>query len=314
MDVVDAGRAVSPVRSRSWLTYALFTTLAWGVWGAFSDLPAQHGFPDTLTYVVWSLTMILPAAWTLRRTGWKVRHDARSLALGMAIGLTGAGGQLILFHALTIGPTYLIFPIISLSPVITIVLSFLLLGERTGRLGQLGIVLAVASLPFLNDWAPDAAGAASLGLWFLLAVGILVAWGLQGYFIKLAHATMDTESIFFYMMLTGLMLAPVALWLTDFHRDIYLGFSGPYLAAATQILNAVGALTLVYALRDGKAIVVSPLTNAGAPLLTAVIAMVVAGAMPGPYKIAGIALSFIASLLLALQPEDAGAGAEAGVR
>jgi len=299
---------------RSWLTYALFTTLAWGVWGAFSDIPAQHGFPDTLTYVVWSLTMVLPAAWTLRRVRWRVRHDARSLGLGMAIGFTGAGGQLILFHALTLGPTYLIFPIISLSPVITIVLSFLLLGERTGRLGLAGIVLAVASLPFLNDWAPGAggaAGASTLGLWFLLAVGILVAWGLQGYFIKLAHATMDTESIFFYMMLTGLMLAPAALWLTDFHRAIYLGLSGPYLAAATQILNAVGALTLVYALREGKAIVVSPLTNAGAPLLTALIAMGVAGTMPGPYKIAGIALSFVASLLLALQPEEVGAAAGA---
>jgi drug/metabolite transporter (DMT)-like permease len=288
--------------SGNWLGYALVTTLLWGVWGAFSDLPAQHGFPDTLTYVVWAFTMILPAAWTLRRSGWKVRHDARAIALGMAIGLSGAGGQLILFHALTIGPAYFIFPIVSLSPVVTIVLAYLLLGERTGRTGLAGIILAVASLPLLNDWSPQG-GASGAGLWFLLALGILLAWGLQGYFIKLAHATMDSESIFFYMMLTGLLLVPGALLLTDFRQDIYLGASGPYLSAAIQMLNAVGALTLVYAFRYGKAIVVSPLTNSGAPLLTAVIAMAVAGAMPGPYKIAGIALAFIASLLLALQPE-----------
>jgi hypothetical protein len=55
-----------------------------------------------------------------------------------------------------------------------------------------------------------------------------------------------------------------------------------------QVLNSIGALTLVHAFRHGKAIVVSPMVNAGAPLLTAVIAMGVAGAMPGPYKLAGI--------------------------
>jgi drug/metabolite transporter (DMT)-like permease len=290
------------MNSRSWLGYALVTTLFWGVWGAFSDLPARHGFPDTLTYVVWSLTMLLPAAWTLRRKGWQVRHDARSIGLGLAIGLTGAGGQLVLFHALTLGPAYLIFPIISLSPVITIALSYLLLGERTGRLGVAGIALAVLSLPLLNDWAPQD-GADGLGLWFLLALGILLAWGLQGYYIKRAHDHMDSESIFFYMMLTGLMLVPAALCLTDFHQPIALGLSGPWLAAAIQLLNSIGALTLVYAFRQGKAIVVSPLTNAGAPLLTALIAMVLAGALPGPYKVAGIALSFGASLLLALQPD-----------
>ena len=45
-----------------------------------------------------------------------------------------------------------------------------------------------------------------------------------------------------------------------------------------QILNAVGALTLVYAFRYGKAIVVSPLINAGAPLLTTLSRSALAGA------------------------------------
>ena len=71
----------------------------------------------------------------------------------MAIGLLGAGGQMVLFYALTRGPAYLIFPIISLSPLVTIVMSFALLGERTGKLGLLGIVLALVALPIFN-YAP----------------------------------------------------------------------------------------------------------------------------------------------------------------
>jgi uncharacterized membrane protein len=289
------------VIANRWLRYALLTTLMWGVWGAFTALPSEHGFPDTLTYVVWALTMIPPAIWALRHAATGLQRDARSVALGLAIGLLGAGGQMILFRAVTLGPTYLIFPIVSLSPVITIGLSLLLLRERTGKLGLAGITLAVISLP-LFDYSPGAP-AHHFGHWFILALAVMLAWGLQAYFIKLANASMSAESIFAYMMLTGLMFIPVALVLTDFSRPINLGLSGPWLAAAVQILNAVGALLLVYAFRYGKAIVVSPLVNAGAPLLTALIALAIIGALPGPYKLAGIALALAGALLLSLQPE-----------
>jgi drug/metabolite transporter (DMT)-like permease len=288
------------MNSRHWFKYALLTTVAWGVWGAFIGLPSEHGFPDTLNYVVWAFTMLLPAAWALKKIGWRVKTDRRSLLLGAAIGLLGAGGQLLLFHAVTIGPTYLIFPIVSLSPAVTIVLSFLLLGERTGRLGIGGIVMALLSLP-LFDYSPEAGS--HFGLWFVLAVGIMLAWGLQAYYIKLANATMDAESIFAYMTLTGLVLVPVAWYLTDFTKPIYLGLSGPYLAAAIQVLNAIGALLLVYAFRYGKAIVVSPLINAGAPLLTTAISLGMAGTLPGPYKLAAAVFALIGAVMLSLQPE-----------
>jgi len=73
----------------------------------------------------------------LRQGGGTLMRDRRSVLLGLAIGLLGAGGQLILFHAVRVGPPYLIFPIISLSPAITIALSLGLLKERTGLLGTL---------------------------------------------------------------------------------------------------------------------------------------------------------------------------------
>jgi drug/metabolite transporter (DMT)-like permease len=284
----------------AWLVHALVTTLLWGIWGALAGVPGEHGVPETINYVVWALTMIPPAAFVLLRGGKPLQRDPRSLALGLAIGLLGAGGQLILFHAVRIGPPYLIFPIISLSPAITIALSLAVLKERTGLLGTLGIALALLALP-LFDYRPD--GASGYGLWFLLSLGILAAWGVQAYVIKLANYTMDAASIFFYMMLSGLLLVPVAFAMTDFGQPVNTGLDGVGLAAVIQVLNAIGALTLVFAFRYGKAIIVAPLVNAGAPLLTAMLSMILLGVVPGPMKIAGIALALTAALLLALQPE-----------
>jgi drug/metabolite transporter (DMT)-like permease len=288
---------------RAGLIFALITTAFWGVWGAFAGRPADNGFPETLIYVVWSLTMIPPCLYALARVGWRIEHDRRSILLGCIIGFTGGGGQMLLFHAVRVGPTYLIFPLVALSPVVTIALSVGWLKERVTRVGALGIVLALIALP-LFDYAPGE-GLFGHGIaWFVCALIVLAAWGVQAFFIKLANKTMSAEGIFAWMTLTALILAPLAITMTDLSQPINYGLGGPWLAAATQILNAVGALTLVYAFRYGKAIVVSPLTNAGAPLITALISLALLGIVPQPLKLTGVVLAFVAAALLAIEPEE----------
>ena len=296
----DAVSVSATTRRRPWLGYALATVALWGVWGALSPLSAAHGFPDTLVYCVWALTMLPPALYILWRGGWQLERSPRAIGYGLVIGLLGAGGQMLLFHTLTIGPAYFVFPVISLSPVVTIALSFLLLRERTGWQGTLGIVLALVALPLLDF--SFGSGEAGLG-WFLQSLLIMLAWGLQAYFMKLANDSVRAESIFAYMTVGALLLAPVALAMTDFSQPINWGLDGPWMTAGIQILNAVGALTLVYAFRHGKAMVVAPLSNAGAQLVTAVLSLLFASVVPGPLKTVGLVLELVASLLLVLEPE-----------
>ena len=303
MSTAAAPAAAAPA-GRAWLAYALITVVLWGVWGAFSSLSAQRGFPETLVYCVWALTMIPPALIVLGLARWKLDLSARAIGYGLAIGLLGAGGQMVLFYALSRGPAYLIFPIISLSPVITIAMSFGLIGERTGKLGVAGIVLALLALPTF-DFAPAGGGGGEAAAWLVPALVVMACWGVQAYFMKAANHVMSGESIFVYMMLTGLLLIPVAWAMTDFSKPVNWGLDGPGLAALIQLLNAIGALTLVFAFRYGKAIIVSPLANAGAPLATALLSLVVLGAVPGPLKAVGIGLALIASLLLAIEPDTA---------
>ena len=54
-------------QTRSWIFYAALLILFWGVWGAFSALPAtKYDYPDEMIYSIWALTMLIPAAFILR--------------------------------------------------------------------------------------------------------------------------------------------------------------------------------------------------------------------------------------------------------
>lgn len=283
--------------SRRWLAYAVVTTLFWGVWGALIEIPEKAGFPATLGYSVWALTMVPCALVALAQSSRRLETDRHSAFLGSVVGLTGAGGQLVLFEALRGGPAYIIFPFVSLYPVVTIVLSVLLLKERAPRRGAIGILLALPAIACLSVTEPTGATAAGAA-WLVLCTLVFLAWGVQAYVMKLANRHMSAEGIFFYMMATGIALIPVALAMTDFGQPINWGFKGPYLAALVHVLNSIGALTLVYALRYGQAIVVVPLT-ALAPVITVVLSLVLYARMPLPVQGVGIVLAALAIFLMA---------------
>jgi drug/metabolite transporter (DMT)-like permease len=280
----------------SWLFYALVTTFTWGIWGALIEIPQNAGFPPTLGYIIWSLTMIPCALIALYLVNWKIETDKRSVLLGLIIGLLGGGGQLALFEALKEGPAYIIFPFVSLYPILTILLSVLFLKEKTSGLKWFGIAVALVAIFFLSYQEPESANESGY-LWLILAMLVFVAWALQAYVMKFSNETMKSESIFFYMTIAALLLSPVAWLMTDFSLPVNLSFKGPYLAAIVHLLNSIGALTLVYALRYGKAIIVVPLTGL-APVITIVLSLVIYSIMPGSMLFTGLVLAVIAIAIL----------------
>jgi drug/metabolite transporter (DMT)-like permease len=164
----------------------------------------------------------------------------------------------------------------------------------------MGIGLALVAGVLLS-WSKPTADATSNKLWVFMALLVLGAWGVQGFILSYANRCMKAESIFFYMAATAILLSPVALWMTDFSKPIAWNFRGPGLAALVQALNAVGALLLVYAFRYGKAIIVSPLTNAGAPMITVVISLLMYGTKPLPPNLIGIILAMAGIILMTLE-------------
>ncbi|MET1089500.1 MAG: EamA family transporter [Arthrobacter sp.] len=291
-------------KTQSWIIYASLLVLFWGVWGAFSALPTTlYGYPNEMVYVIWSLTMIIPAVFALR--GQKFDRRPKAAFYGILVGLTGAGGQLLLFKALTIGPAYLIFPIISISPAITVLMAMIFLRERLSKVAVLGLVAVLAALVLFSvTSAGDSSSGA--GLWLVLAILICIAWGVQAFFMrKAATIGVNDATTFGWMAITGLLLAPVAIIAGGgLHLD--MPWQAPALTAVTQLLNAVGALFLVMALSRGKASVVAPVTNALAPALTIVVSLVIYQTLPSVFGTVAIILALLGSTLMVYSDERRG--------
>jgi drug/metabolite transporter (DMT)-like permease len=288
---------------RSWITYAAVLVLFWGVWGAFSSLPTTlYGYPNEMVYVIWAFTMIIPAV--VAKRGHRLDRRPLAVGYGLLIGLTGAGGQLLLFKALTLGPAYLIFPLVALSPAITVILAVVALRERLKMLAVVGVVLALVAVVCFSISSPS--DDASRGPWLLLAVIICIAWGVQAFFMrKAATVGVNDATTFTWMTISGLILVPVAL--------IMMGglpggapWQAPALAAGTQLLNAIGALALVMALSRGKASIVAPVTNALAPVLTIILSLLVYQTLPSPFGAIGIVLALVGSTLMVYSDEKRG--------
>ena len=290
------------MKDKLWLVFILITVVTWGVWGAFSGYQIQHGIPDTVVYIVWALTMIPCAIAALVINKGKFLRDGKSALLGCTVGLLGAGGQLVLFKALTLGPSYIIYPFISMSPVIVITLAAIFLKEKATKWQIAGIAVALVAILLLSLETGQEGSPVSGWLWIVLACLVLMAWGIQGFFMKFANNSMDAESIFVWMALSGLVLIPVAWYMnkegnTEFFSQNPEVMSQFWASFGIQILNSIGALTLVYAYRYGKAVIVSPMEGLS-PMVTVLLSLIILSVIPNPLQIAGICCAAFAMYAL----------------
>jgi drug/metabolite transporter (DMT)-like permease len=152
----------------------------------------------------------------------------------------------------------------------------------------------------------DTNGDATTGTWLVLAIGIFMAWGVQAFFVKkAATAGVNDATAFACMTISGLLLVPVAfLLMGGFPTDF--PWQAPALTAATQVLNAIGALFLVMALSRGKATVVAPSTNALYPVLTVLLSLAAYQTIAFIYALTGIVLAIGGSTLMIYSDERKG--------
>lgn len=295
------------MKQRTGLYNAIITIVLWGVWGAFIEIPEKAGFPATLGYSVWAVTLIPVSLIALKLISWKLDRDVRSICLGMAAGVMGCGGQLILFQCLRLGPAYIVFPIISLYPVVTVILSVLFLKEKANKRSWIGVSIALVAVVLLSYQPPENSVVEGY-LWLVLSMIVFLMWGIQAFIMKLAGdhlkiKNMKAESFTFYTMVSAIILIPMAVCMTDFSHPINWGLSGLLAAGLIQSLNAVGYLFFAYSIRYGKAIIVVPLMSL-APVVTVILSLIIYGVIPHIIIISGMVFAFCSIYLLSINNNE----------
>ncbi|MDW8084065.1 MAG: EamA family transporter [Candidatus Caldarchaeum sp.] len=132
-----------------WFALVLVTLLVWGIWGVAARLASSAlGWRDTMAvaaigYMVIAVTFIFASR-------AQVLPQGPVWLLALAVGSLGFIGTLTFYMALNLNPSSIVVVATSLYPIVTLALSFLLLGETITPRQAVGVALALAALVLIS--------------------------------------------------------------------------------------------------------------------------------------------------------------------
>jgi transporter family protein len=129
---------------KPWVVYSALTLLCWGVWGVFSKLASNYARPRQ-TLLFQAVGVMVFAVMVLAIERFQIERSPMGFGWSVAAGFTTFAGFLAFFAAVDKGKVSTVIALSSLYPVVTIVLSVLLLHEKITPREGLGIVLALAA-------------------------------------------------------------------------------------------------------------------------------------------------------------------------
>lgn len=204
-----------PAAAASPYLLLVLTTLFWS--GNFVLGRAVHGAIPALALSFWrwaiALLLVLPLAWPHLRAhrGLLLAHW-RSLTLLGVLGITNFNSFVYLGLRDTTATNAVLM--VSTAPVLIVLLSFLLLGQRPTPRQTLGVVVSLAGVAVIvtrGNWHVLAQLALNLGdAWVFAAV---VSWALYSVCLRWRPAGLPPLAFLAATMLTGLLaLIPIYLW------------------------------------------------------------------------------------------------------
>ena len=164
-----------------WFVYATISMLIWAAWSLLSTLVSRD-IPGAMIQIV-STAGLVPVAVALlfSRNLRKFNHLRKGLVLASSTGLMAGMGNVLLYDALGHnGPASLVFPIISLAPLVPVIAAPFLFKERIRGIQVLGIAVALIAIVLLNatpSWQHEG-GFAIGSTWMMYTLASLVLFGL----------------------------------------------------------------------------------------------------------------------------------------
>ncbi len=290
-----------------WFVYATISMLIWAVWSLLSTLVSRD--MSGVMIQIMSTAGLVPVAIALLFSP-KVRkftHLWKGLLLASATGLMGGIGNILLYDALGHdGPASLVFPIISLAPLVPVVAAPFLFNERIRGIQALGIVAALVAIVLLNATpsSPQEAGSGFRSTWMMYTVASLVLFGLT--FLTQKGATYFISEELSTVAFTGsFIVLALVLSCTDTSLDWDIPVRAGWLSLVIGVLMGGGVLTMFAAYRNGKASIVTPYSQLY-PVITVLAAVPLFQESIDLLRGTGIVAAILAGVVLSMEKTTAG--------
>ena len=298
-----------------WLLYATISMLIWALWSLLSPL-ASRGLSGSLVQILSSgglvpFAVVLLFSKNLKRG----THMGKGSALALATGVTAGLGNIMLYNALGVGgPASLVFPIVSLAPVIPVLTSPFLFKEKIRGIQLAGIVIALIAIFLLNMSPSSTPKLGSVRLfsgWMVYAMLALIIFGVT--FITQKGATyFISDELSTVVYTVGFVVLDLALFVIAPAPS--LNWKIPAIAGWVSVfigvLMGAGTLTLFAAYRYGKASIVTPFSQLF-PILTVLIAVPLYHEHLDLLRCIGIAAALGGGIILSLEKSTPPASLEA---
>jgi transporter family protein len=134
-----------------WILPSLLAAISWGVWGLFGKLAGRELSPPGVFVVALAGQAILAVvAILIFRQKADIAWGSVSFFWALAAGLCGGTGTIFYYLALSKGEVSKAVILTAMYPVVTVVLSVLLLGERFNGRVALALCLSLVSVWLLS--------------------------------------------------------------------------------------------------------------------------------------------------------------------
>ena len=133
----------------NWIVSSLIALLCWGLWGFFTKLASRY-LDWTQILLISSVVSLLTATFVFFVGKPQIDAHSPGFVYALLAGATGALALLAFYNAVGTGSVSIVVPLTALYPVVTVVLSFLILSERISPLKGLGLALALAAIVLLS--------------------------------------------------------------------------------------------------------------------------------------------------------------------
>lgn len=134
-----------------WLFYTVITACLWGVWGFFSKLASRSVTPKNLL-LLGSLggILVLPIYISMFYKQFRFEWNCPNYYYAILGGIAGSIGGVFFYQAISKGEISRIVVITAMYPIITVLLSLVILHERLTPYKIAGICFALIGLYFLS--------------------------------------------------------------------------------------------------------------------------------------------------------------------